>query len=247
MSNYRSDISQEEFEEIEQYLLGTLSESQKAEFELRLRSDVTLRNEVKLQRSLMTSVELGAFGNELKNLAQPAGKSRKLQTSYSWLYAAAVVGILITGFVGWMLLRDSDSPSKSDLFAAYFYPDPGLPVVMSSTDRYEFYDGMVSYKEGKYEEALALWRKLPTEQLQSDTVRYYQGVALLNLEKLDESAAFLEGVSENAQSEFYGKAIWYQALIQNKKGNSAEAIRLLEKIQSDPRAAQLLEELQKSP
>lgn len=245
MNNYRSEISQEEFEQIEHYLLGTLPKAQLQEFEDRMERDAQFRGEVVLQRKLMTAVELGSLGELSKNPKPP--KIQRLQFNKPWLVAAVFVGIGLFSLLGYLLLRESNSDPSSDLYSAYFYPDPGLPVVMSSTDDYAFYDGMVSYKEGKYGEALAVWSGLPASKLDSDTLRYYRGVALLNLDKLDDAAAYLDLVVAEDQSEFRAKAGWYRALIYIRQNSPSQAIELLENLSPDPRADALLEELKKSP
>lgn len=243
--NYRPEISQEEFEEIENYLLGNLSLAQQEDFERRMESDSVLRTEVLLQQKLITAVEIGSFDKGIAKLKSP--KVKKIKISRLWTIAAVFVGIVLFSFLGYLLLRETNSKTDIDLYAAYFYPDPGLPVVMSSTEEYDFYDGMVSYKEGKYEEAIAIWKKLPNSKLDSDTLRYYQGVALMNLGKIDDSAAFLDLITLDSQSEFHAKAIWYRALIHIRQNETIQAIELLEKLPAEPRAEELLKELRKSP
>lgn len=243
--NYRPEISQEEFEEIENYLLGTLSIAQREDFKRRMESDSALRAEVILQQKLLTAVELGSFEKNVKEV-KPLTKTRNIYSNKVWLVAAVFVGVVLFSFIGYLFLRETN-PIDVDLYSAYFYADPGLPVVMSSTEDYEFYDGMVSYKEGKYEEAIAIWSKLPDTRLDSDSLRYYQGAALMNLENFEESATYLDLVTADPQSEFYEKAIWYRALIHIRKNEINQAIELLEKLSFEPRAEELLKELRKSP
>lgn len=245
MNKYRPEISQEEFEEIENYLLDTLSLAQREDFEKRMESDSVLREEVILQQKLLTAVELGSIGNDFQKTE--SSKVKSFQIGRLWAIAAVFVGIILLSTIGYLFLRDSDSDSKIDLYSAYFYPDPGLPVVMSSTENYEFYDGMVSYKEGKYEEAIAIWSKLPDSRLNSDTLLYYKGVAFMNLEKFEESAYYLDLVIEDQGSEFHAKAKWHRALIHIHQNEKDHAIELLENLLPDSRAEELLKELKKSP
>jgi hypothetical protein len=247
MSKYKSEISQEEFEEIEQYLLGKLSEREQNTFENRMEKDGMLKDEVALQRRLLTAVELGSLEGILKISTVSETKLKPIGTKRFLLYAAAIIVLFVFGFLGWILTRDFGTGIKKDLYSAYFYPDPGLPVVMSSSNDYIFYDGMVSYKEGKYEEAMELWGKLPTERLSSDTLLYYLGMATLNLDQYQESSKFLGEVVADSQSVFQQKAIWYKALISLRQNENDQAKALLEKLLPDPQADALLLELSESP
>jgi hypothetical protein len=247
MSKYKSEISHEEFEEIEQYLLSKLSETDQRAFELRLEKDRMLRNEVALQRRLLTAVELGSLEKEGHESPVSTMKNIPLQSKKIWLYAAAIILLFVFGFLFWILTKDLGTGANKDIYSAYFYPDPGLPIVMSSSSDYVFYDGMVSYKEGKYGEATELWRKLPSERLASDTLLYFLGMANLNLDQLNESSAFLEQVIDKSESTFQQKAIWYKALIHIKQNELSLAKELLQKLSPDPRADALLKELSEYP
>ncbi len=223
-----------------------LSPWHNVDFEKRMKSDSVLREEVVLQQKLMTAVELGSFKKDTKESKPPRSKTIKIYAKKVWLVAAVFVAAVLFSFIGYLFLRDTNS-SGTDLYEAYFYEDPGLAVVMSSTDDYEFYDGMVSYKEGNYEEAITVWSNLSTSRVESDTLRYYQGVALMNLGKMEESATFLDLVVGDNESGFQAKASWYRALIHLRKDEIDLAIGLLENLLPEPRAEELLKELRKSP
>ncbi|MFN3996391.1 tetratricopeptide repeat protein [Algoriphagus sp.] len=246
MNNYRPEISQEEFEEIENYLLKNLSLAQQEDFEKRMESDSVLREEVILQQKLLTAVELGSFAKGVKDVKPSEAKIRKIYNNKVWVVAAVFVGVVLFSFLGYLFLRETNS-TELDLYSAYFYADPGLPVVMSSSENYEFYDGMVSYKEGNYEEAIAIWSLLPDLKLNSDTLRYYLGVAHMNLNQFEEAADYLGWVTSDPQSEFQTKAIWYRALINIRQNEINQAIELLEVLLPETRAEELLKKLKKSP
>lgn len=249
MGNYKSEISQEEFEEIEHYLLNMLSSSHREEFERRMALDPALRGEVELQRWLMTAVELDSFEKSLNRPSVQTIKTGRFRTVSVWMYAAISVGLVVSGYVIWVLLRAVGPASNTGLYAAYFYPDPGLPVVMSSTGDYEFYDGMVSYKEGHYPEALNTWNKIledGNDQVSADTLTYFMGMAALNVGNSELAKTLLDQVIQLNSGEFHDKATWYRALIYLKEGERTLAIALLEKISNRPDAKELLDELRTS-
>ncbi len=247
MKKHKPEISQEEFEEIERYLLDRLPKTQREDFGKRMESDPALREEVALQQKLMTAVELGAFGTDLKEPSSFRTKTRKIPSDNVWLYAAVLVGVVISSYLGWVLLREAGPRSSTDLYTAYFYPDPGLPVVMSSTDDYEFYDGMVSYKEGHYAAAFDTWSTLATAGALTDTLAYYLGMAALNQGKTDVATHYLDPLIQAASGEFYDKALWYRALVHLKEGENATAADLLARLPTEPRVEALLDELTPSP
>lgn len=242
MADYRDHINQETFEQIESYLLQRMDAAQQQAFEQAMAKDMLLRNEVDLQRKLMATVEAGSFTAEQPAAAvasTPATPARLRRLNRQWWYAAAAVLIIAIGATWW--LRKTETASQ-DLYSQYFHADPGLPVAMSSTDAYTFYDGMVSYKEGKYKEAADTWQKLGNEQGFTDTLQYFIGVAYLNNNTLREAHQYLLPVANNTASVWKDKATWYLALSYIKADNPAEAVRWLTLLPNDDRAKQLLAE-----
>jgi hypothetical protein len=242
MADYRDHISQEMFEQIESYLLQRMDAAQRQAFEQAIANDVQLRNEVALQRKLMATVEAGSFLDEqpgADTATTPAVPAPVRTMNRRWWYAAAAVLILAIGATWW--LRKTETASQ-DLYTQYFHADPGLPVAMSSTNAYTFYDGMVSYKEGKYKEAAAMWTKLGNEKGFTDTLQYFIGVAHLNSNALPEANQYLLPVANNSTSVWKDKATWYLALSYIKADNRTEAVRWLTQLPNDERAKQLLAE-----
>ncbi|SHO60068.1 tetratricopeptide repeat protein [Algoriphagus zhangzhouensis] len=222
--NNKPEISLEEFEEIERFILGEISSEEKGAFEERIITNQELRREVNFQRSLQATIEVDSWIKNKEN----SKVSRKLISFLKYGIAASVVFIL--GLFIWLQPWNSES-SSGDIYTAYFYPDPGLPVPMSSTDSYQFDDGMVSYKEEKYQEAQDIWTNLAQDQ-PTDTLAFYLAMAKLNQKEFESSAQFLDQLLEDSNSEFYQKALWYRSLIYLKEEEKESAIQLLEKLNS---------------
>ncbi|WP_353124288.1 hypothetical protein [Parapedobacter pyrenivorans] len=238
MSKYRGEISQAEFERIERYLLGGMDDDERMVFEQEISSSSALYEEVALQRRLIATTELGAFFDRESHSTRVVEHSRGHKRI--WLYAAAA--LLAFGFVGWWVLRPS-VPTGPRLYVEYFYPDPGLPVTMSSTSQYVFYDGMVSYKEEKYDEAIRAWRTLPESVRSTDTLQYYLSMALLNKGELDSAALYLEPILTAEASRFHTKALWYRALIHVKREEYAEGVVLLRMLPPERRVTDILKKI----
>ncbi len=241
MDKYKKDIGQAEFEEIERYLLGDMDTAEREAFEVRLSTDQMLRNEVVLQRQLMVTVETGTLAakNKATQHIQVPTPIRKL-TSYR-KYAAAIVFIVVLGLFGWWYYV---TETDNDLYTAYFRPDLGLPVVMSSdSTNYLFNEGMVSYKEGNYRDASQIWKALIDKNGVTDTLNYYVGVAYMNMEHQTEAVEYLITIAENEQSVFREKAIWYLALLKLKENEYMEAKRLLKQLPEKKEAIEILEKI----
>ncbi len=236
MAEYRKEIDQQTFERIEAYLLGRMDATEQTSFELEMKEQEWLRDEVSLQRKLLAAVEAGAYfaSNPFAQEAKVRPMFRKRRT---WYIAAAIVLIVSsTGLILWQQTREKD------LYARYFQSDPGLPVVMSSTDAYSFYDGMVSYKEGQFNDAIAKWETIGRMQGYSDTLQYYVGMAHIQIAKYTEAVTPLQAVAENNESAFHEKATWYLALVYIKLGDKASAARWLKSIPGYEQATLLLAE-----
>lgn len=243
MAENRNDIDQPTFERIEAYLLGRMDDTARTAFEQAMNADESLRDEVDLQRKLMATVEAGAF-----LASNPFEEKAKVRPMFSrvkkWYMAAAV--LIIAGSAAFFIWQQNQ---EKDLYARYFQPDPGLPVVMSSTDAYTFYDGMVSYKEGQFNDAITKWESLGRAQGYTDTLQYYMGMAHIHISKYAEATTHLQTVAENNKSAFRERATWYLALVYIKLGDKASAARWLKLIPGNEQASKLLAEpgMQQTP
>lgn len=241
MDRYRKDINQETFERIENYLMDRMDATDKHLFEEEMASDELLRNEVNLQQRLFAFVEAGSFLSDQQDGSEPSEATVK-KISFRWLYAAAAI-LAVSLMAWWFQSRSPSTPQQ--LYAEYFHPDPGLPVVMSSTSEYAFYDGMVSYKEGDYKKAITNWEQLAMKQGYTDTLRYYLGAALINNNESAKAAVMFSALAEDNHSIWKEKAIWFLALIDIKTENVREAEKWLKQLPSDDKAKRLLIDIER--
>lgn len=188
----------------------------------------------------VSSFRLSESGVEdIAGLPAPTqAKAGKQLTFRNWSWAAAAILLVIASI--WFL-KPANSPDA--LASRYFKADPGLPVTMSSTLNYQFYDGMVSYKEGDYDKAILLWQNLSSSQSPSDTLNYYIGVSYLNQKKYQEALNFLSPLAKTS-GEWQEKAGWYAAIGYLRLNQPEAAAELLKSIPNYPPAKELLSELQ---
>lgn len=207
--NNSHELSQEQFEKIEAYLLGELSEEELAAFEAEAKSDPMLEAEIARQRQLQEAVEIGAMKEQLDSFHENTQKvsAPKKSTFRWWAVAAVFVGLLATAY----FLFFSKSESEK-LYARYHSIDPGLPTPMSATDNYVFYDAMVDYKNEKYKLSIEKWETLLNENPKNDTLNYYLGSAHFADKEHRKAQPYFSTVSQFNESVFHEKAEWYLAL-----------------------------------
>jgi hypothetical protein len=168
----------------------------------------------------------------IKNMAN------KIIKPYTFWYAGAAVLAALLG-IFWMMKISSTSEK---IFATYFNPDIGLPLIMSTTNACDFYEGMLDYKQENYKMAIEKWQILLEAKPENDTLNYFLGVAHLALGNSAKSLEFLENQERFRQGIFKEDASWYAALAKIKEGKLDEARVFLQKYPSKRNTA-LLNEL----
>ena len=103
---------------------------------------------------------------------------------------------------------------------------------------------MVSYKEGDYNRAIEIWKKIHHENPANDTLQYFIGAAYLNNNDSNAIASLLP-VAENDNSRWQPKAMWYLALAYVKYGRKEEAAIWLKKLSGDEQARLLEKDIKK--
>ena len=161
----------------------------------------------------------------------------------SWAVAAAVALLALVG--GRLLLGEAEPQRPEVLATNYFEPAIGLPTLLGPAEDIRFESGMVDYKLGDFDAAIATWAPLVGEDIDQDTLAFYLGVAELGAGRAEAALEQLARVDVAALTE---KRDWYRALALLRLDRAAEAESLLAGIAAaaGPRAADaeaLLEEL----
>lgn len=228
----QSPIQQEEWDEIERFLLRRMSPEEENMFRVRLSTDNNLKKATDEMKLLIVGVQessleakLDSYHSELPGRVIMGQKTGARIRPIWWLAAASVIAVLLVS--AWFLLWNKNS--DADLYAEFFEADPGLISAMSSSSDYEFDRGMIDYKTGNYGAAIKSWEPLLTTRPNSDTLNYFLGAANLANDNTKKAISFFEKVTISANSVFVKDACWYLALAQIKNGNRQEAIPYLEK------------------
>ncbi len=232
--NSNNNIPEEQLlmEQIDAYLLGTFTPAERSDFESRLGTDLKLQQKVAQQRQQMQAVEISALKASLEDFHQEVEEEQKSKRKFSnWMAIAASI-VLILGVSLWFLLSTGSSTQK--VFSRNFVPDPGLPTTMSSNSQFEFYSGMVSYKQKNYSDAILSWEPLYAANPKNDTVVYFLGVAHLANGNTKQAQTYLELSNAHANSSFPEETQYYLALTYIKENKVEKAKKLLKKSNYPP-------------
>lgn len=238
-----NEISQELWEKIENYIFHEMSDSEKHEFENEIEKNPILKSQIEEVQSFSENTQriilkekLDEFHREISSTPQVA---KKIPINKTIIWTAACFILLITTVI-WLNTRNT--PER--IFEKHYTHDPGLPTTMSNSGNYEFFDGMLDYKQQNYQTALEKWKPLLAENPNNDTLNYFVGLSYLAIGETEEAEALIENVAGMNQSMFYEDAIFYTALVMIKKGETEKAAQLLSNQNSD-RSQKLLDDLKK--
>jgi len=240
ITNSTFSNDQETMELIDRYLLEQLDEIELKQFQDRMEQDFNLRSLVLDQKQEMRAVEDYSLNQTMNSFHEEALREKitKKRNPKWWALAASV--LILIGILIWTVFNTG--PSAENIFANNFKPDPGLPTVMGKTTGYEFYSGMVSYKQKKYAEAISLWQPLHIANPKNDTFTYFIGVAHLAEGEIQQAKKLLHLSNDKKESAFKGETRYYLALAYLKENKVEDAKEIL-KNSTSPDNIKLLEEI----
>ncbi len=225
---------------IDGYLMGKLSAKELDQFHKRMEKDSAFRKTVMEHKEQMEAVEICGLKDAMDTYHEEVMEERLAKRIYSnWMAIAASI-VLILGVSLWFLLSTGNSAQK--VFADNFSPDPGLPTTMGNSSKYEFYSGMVSYKQADYGEAILQWEPLYAANPQNDTVVYFLGVAHLANGNPKQAEKYLELSHSLVDKAFPEETNYYLALTYLKENKVRMAKNIL-KNSSYPSSVALLKQI----
>lgn len=206
------------------------------DFNQLLELDDEFKTKVEDVKTMLLSIEnqslkeqLDEFHKDIPKTKVKKSKDKKVRYLYYSKFAAAAALIIAVGSI-WFF----STPQNEKLYAKHFKPDPGLPTTMSSTDNFEFYDGMVSYKHGDYDIAIDKWKTLNESSPENDTLNYFLGIAFLANKNVPDAIPYLENAAD-AEDDFalLNDTYYYLGLAYMKEGNIELAKKNLSLCETD--------------
>ena len=242
--NSNTNISPEEFEIIERYILKQMPQDEYDAFALKLLDDATLQNKIKSVQLLLVGIQEASLTEKMENFHKEIVSSEKkinhgggnLFSMKRWMVAASL--IVLVGLGALLFLSPFNKQEK--LFTEYYKPDPGLITAMGTSDNYLFEHAMIDYKTKNYDSAIKTWENLLKSNPTNDTLNYFIGAAFLAKEKSDSAIRYFQNVLSNPQSYFFNDANWYIGLSLVKQQKSQKAIPYIEQSNHQNKEALLL-------
>ncbi len=226
--NNSEHISQELWERFERYLDHSMDESERLEFESQLSSNPDLRAQLDEAEQLISGIETAVLQSKLNEFHEDITPVRPItppekRKNRTWMWSVAAV---LVATIGLFWIFDTGSETEK-LFAKHFTPDPGLPTTMGENPNYNFYDGMVNYKQGDYKSALQKWEELDEHSIGLDTLNYFKGVAYLAEGNTEKSIGFLQSLWDSEENSFQSETAYYLGMAYLKNRNIEDAIKYL--------------------
>ncbi len=219
----------EKKEIIENYLMGRLTEEEKAIFEKELKNDPSLQQKVNQYKSLLRGIEL-SFNRELKarlrdeekkireKSSSPMSKQKFLQIGFAM---AAVIALIIVS----VFVLNKNKIDAEQILAVYYEPYPNVesPVTRGKQDRQP---GYALYEEGQYKGALKLFGAHLNEFPDDPAALFYSGICYFELGNTRKSIEYLQSVNKLKNNRYSRPAKWYEALAYVKLKNTKHSKEL---------------------
>ena len=240
MGESNHQLSQEQLEEFERFMMGQMSEEEEVVFTQKLDKEPDLEGQFKEFRTLFWNIEERHLREAMQEYHRDLKEEKPIRRLLPQYYPiAAGIAVLLTLSI-WYL---NQGGTNDQLFDKYYSPDPGLPTVMSTASNFDFYDAMVQYKEGKYGEAIDKWQALVDQGISNDTLLYFLGAAHMANKAYNKAEAYLKLSMNPAPSAFSGEANFQLGLIY-LKNNQTEKAKSYLKDSDNPQAQSLLQDLE---
>ena len=258
------NLSDQDIEQIERYLLGELTDEEEKTVEQRIKTDPEFAEQVDFMRDFMSVSEQKGREHLRKNLKKAEQKeAKKIEAEVNqeteakkkqnksniinrrnWFYwATAAAAVFIGLYVG--VIAPSTHGNK--LYNEYFepYPNEVIPFTRGeevpenfthfSQEEYNLVArAMKHYQRGDYEEASELFEKHVERKKENADLIFYKGIAQLKSGREEQAEMNFSYLLNLKNVEFQQEAQWYKALTYLKMNDTEDAWEILREISETP-------------
>lgn len=227
-------MEEKDIEYIDQFLSGSLSETEMMAFRQRLAADkefAQLYEDLKYIQHGLQQAELEKAWETIQHAeAGLAGLENKPASSFAWKVWLPVAASLVLLIVAaWFLLMKA--PQKEVLFARYFevYPNVEAPIYRdsSTSDSLTTKDkAFRRYADDDFEGAIRLFENIESKD---EGTRFYLGISYLANGNAEKAGEVLKDLRDEAE-EYNTQIEWFLALALIKDGKVEEAKEVLEEL-----------------
>lgn len=214
---------------IAKFLTRSLSEEEQLRFNTMLSEDASFRAEVALLQDLnrVAEAEDDAMAKEMVAGFEAEHHNTKGAGNIRIWWVAASLALLLS--IGYLITQDGP-PNTQELFVENFEPYRNVihPITRASQQDDLKTQAFAYYEQGKYDEALALFKKLYAT---TETPHYlfYQANALLQLNRPKEAITALQ-IHLKTKDTLTQKSHWYLAMAYLKLNDVTNAKKNLEQV-----------------
>lgn len=245
-------MEKDNFEIIEEYLLGNLPAEEKEVFEQRLGEDAVFKKEFDVMKAIFQSAEMSAKDKmkiDFENIHQrnfqtsKQAKSKIISIRPVYKIAASVLLLISCALAFWLLSNKSIDIPQDQLYANYFEPTElsfsyrgddsnevleTLQELFNTKDYPEFIDQLAAYNPDKDRDPALILAK---------------GQAHLELDQFTRADEEFKSLLANPL--YKDQANWYLGLMYVKQNKNAEALIYLDAVDRGSKYSKQAEEIMK--
>ena len=217
----------------EEYLQGVLEGQELEKFELQLKQNDLLKQELELYKSIRTAQNnkpLDEFENALNSAQKEYNQENKTQTNTTksrtiplWRWAA--IGLLLLG-LGYLINSNFSKPTPETLYAEYAKHDFSFQELSSETSLMEIQN---SLNNQDYKTALLAIDQYLFNDPNAAEIKLAKGIALLESQQFDAAKTTFQSLA--TEHPLYKSEVdWYMALTALKQNDINQCLSSLSKI-----------------
>ncbi|WP_288423083.1 hypothetical protein [uncultured Spirosoma sp.] len=200
------NLSEEEYDEIDDFLNKRMAPAQAAAFQERLAQNETLRQEVAMQHLINQGIEAAALKQQFKSLRKGVQRQRITRRAGRGIVVALL--LVMTVGVSYWFYQQTQPLRPEAAFVAYYTPAPRTRADGPVDPRIEA--ARNSYYAGQYALSLSQLAGVPTDSLLS--VPYLRGLNQLVLNRPGVAIQNLTAARQSPDLATRQQADWYTAL-----------------------------------
>ena len=230
-------------EQIEDYLLGRLSQEEQAAFEKELATNQILQDEVSFRRLTIHGVKQSGkdeMRDRLKKIHKEYERKNDNQINTKinqiwpkWIGIAASVLLLITAGIFFL---DKNEFNSQVAFNEYYEAVPLRLATRDSKTEKTILQLSELYNNKEYKKALPYFQNMLDIDSQNTRMRLGAGICHLELNQLNSARAQFLDIIKAKDFRLQHQANWYMALTYLKEGNLVEVKKYLTPIMNDSKA-----------
>lgn len=217
--------------EIDDYLMGNLSEEQKEQFSAEIKENEDLANSVLLHEEVNESItdnEIFEFRAKIKKLMSDNNKIKKLKAVH---YISSIAAVFLIALSIAALLKN---PDYSKTFITYYRPyETDLNVRSESTKAEGLDFALILYQKGEYQAAFELLQNYNQSVYNNYTAQFYYGLSAMELDKFDIAEESLQEVLTSDDPSLKLHAKWYLGLLYLQTEQAVKAKNIFNELSED--------------